>query len=110
MLFRSDIGGFFFAEVGPKFVDDPDEYLRMSPISYVKDLNTPLLIIHSEEDLRCPEDQAWQLFNMCVMLDKPDVEFWLFPGETHELSRSGSPKHRQQRQDIITEFFDRFLK
>lgn len=108
--YASDIGGFFFAEVGPKFVDDPDEYLRMSPISYVKDLNTPLLIIHSEEDLRCPEDQAWQLFNMCVMLDKPDVEFWLFPGETHELSRSGSPKHRAQRQDIITEFFDRFLK
>ena len=37
-------------------------------------------------------------------------EYWLFPGEDHELSRSGSPFHRQQRAEIILEFFDRFLK
>lgn len=105
----SDIAGFFHAEIGPKFVDDPGEYLRMSPTSYVDRLNTPLLILHSEDDLRCPSDQAWQMFNAATVLDKPDVEFWLFPAENHELSRSGSPKHRIQRQEIINDFFDRYL-
>lgn len=108
--YSSDISGYFVAEMGPTFVDDPEEYRRMSPITYVKDLNTPLLIVHSEDDLRCPADQAWQLFNACIHLDKPDVDFWLFPGEDHELSRNGSPFHRKQRAEVIIEFFDRFLQ
>jgi len=108
--FNSDIAGMFSSEVGVRFVDDPDEFMRMSPITYVKDLNTPLLIVHSEEDLRCPSDQATQLFVACQLLDKPDVEYYLFPGETHELSRNGSPLHRKQRAELILDFFDRHLK
>jgi dipeptidyl aminopeptidase/acylaminoacyl peptidase len=108
--YNSDIAGMFSSEVGVRFVDDAEEFRRMSPITYVKDLNTPLLIVHSEEDLRCPTDQATQLFVACQLLEKPDVEYWLFPGETHELSRSGSPLHRKQRAEIILEFFDRHLK
>jgi len=108
--YSSDIAGMFSSEVGVRFVDDPDEFARMSPITYVKDLNTPLLIVHSEDDLRCPADQATQLFVACQLLEKPDVEYWLFPGENHELSRSGTPLHRIQRAEIIHEFFDRHLK
>ncbi|MEM7095112.1 MAG: S9 family peptidase [Actinomycetota bacterium] len=104
----SDIGGFFWTEIGPKFYEDPDEYVRLSPTSYVQDIDTPLMIIHSEEDLRCPVDQAYQLFNALTMMEK-DVEFYLFPGETHELSRSGSPIHRIQRADLIHEYFQRHL-
>jgi len=108
--YNSDIAGMFSSEVGVRFIDDPDEFARMSPMTYVKDLNTPLLIVHSEDDLRCPQDQATQLFVACQLLEKPDVEYWLFPGETHELSRSGSPVHRKQRAEIILDFFDRHLK
>ena len=108
--YNSDIAGMFSSEIGVRFVDDPDEFMRMSPITYVKDLNTPLLIVHSEDDLRTPADQATQLFVACQLLEKPDVEYWLFPGENHELSRSGSPLHRKQRAEIILEFFDRHLK
>jgi len=107
--YGSDIAGEFHAEIGPRFYDDPDEYARMSPTTWVKDLNTPLMIIHSDQDLRCPVDQASQLFVSAKQLGK-DVEFWIFPGETHELSRSGTPVHRIQRADLITEFFDRHLK
>ena len=106
----SDIAGLFSIEIGPRFVDDPETYREMSPITYVKDLNTPLLILHSEEDLRCPVDQATQLFVACQLLEKPDVEYVLFPGENHELSRSGTPIHRKQRAEIILEFFDKHLK
>ncbi|MGI9608004.1 MAG: prolyl oligopeptidase family serine peptidase [Acidimicrobiales bacterium] len=105
----SDIAGFFSAELGPVHALDPEEYARMSPSSYVENIETPLLIIHSEDDLRCPVEQATQLFVACRLLGK-EVEYVLFPNETHELSRSGSPVHRQQRAEIILEFFDKHLK
>ena len=68
-----------------------------------------MLIIHSEDDFRCPINQAEELW-VTLRLLKRDVTFYRFPGENHELSRSGAPKHRKQRQEIILEFFDRFLK
>ena len=76
----------------------------MSPIRHVRNINVPMLIIHSENDLRCPINQAEQLF-MALRLLKKDVTFYRFPGETHELSRSGSPVHRVQRAEIILDFF-----
>jgi dipeptidyl aminopeptidase/acylaminoacyl peptidase len=76
----------------------------MSPIRHVRNINVPMLIIHSENDLRCPINQAEELF-MALRLLKKDVTFYRFPGETHELSRSGSPVHRVQRAEIILDFF-----
>ena len=108
--YGSDAAGFFRTEVGTTFLDDPAEYLRMSPITYVENLDTPLLILHSDDDLRCPVDQATQLYVACLLLDKPDVEFYRFPGESHELTRSGSPTHRKQRIELILEFFHRHLQ
>ena len=55
-----------------------------------------MLIIHSENDLRCPIGQAEELFVALRLLGK-DVTFYRFPGEGHELSRSGSPVHRRMR-------------
>ena len=106
----SDIGPFFDAQnLGVRFIDDPEECLRISPITYVKNMRTPLLIIHSEDDLRCPVEQAEQLFSALRMLGRTP-EFVRFPGENHELSRSGSPRHRVTRAEIIIEFLDRHLK
>ena len=81
----------------------------MSPTTYVDALETPLLILHSDDDLRCPTDQATQLFVACQQLGKPDVEYYLFSGESHELTRSGSPVHRRQRAELVLEFFTRHL-
>ena len=58
----SDIGSAFRIEIGPTHIEDPDEYARMSPIRWVRDIDVPLLIIHSENDLRCPIVQAEELF------------------------------------------------
>lgn len=104
----SDVAGAFGWEVGVDPLDDPEEYLRMSPITYVKQIKTPLLILHSEDDWRCPIEQADCLYVALRKL-KRDVEYYRFPGENHELSRSGSPKHRVQRADLIVEFFRRRL-
>jgi dipeptidyl aminopeptidase/acylaminoacyl peptidase len=100
----SDIGSFFRAEHGPDHVSDPDEYARMSPIRLVRDIHVPMLLIHSEDDLRCPINQAEELFMALRILDR-DVTFYRFPGECHELSRSGSPLHRVQRAEIILDWF-----
>ena len=105
----SDFAGAFRTEVGPTHLEDPDEYRRMSPIEHVQTMTTPLLILHSENDLRCPVAQAEALFVGLRMLER-DVEMVLFPGEGHELSRSGAPKHRVRRFEIILEFFDRYLQ
>jgi dipeptidyl aminopeptidase/acylaminoacyl peptidase len=67
------------------------------------------LILHSENDLRCPIEQAEQLF-VTLRLLKREVEFVRFPAESHELSRSGNPGHRVTRFEIILEWLDRHLK
>ena len=105
----SDAAGAFRTYMGKTHLDAPEIYAGMSPITYVRNINTPLMIIHSEDDLRCPIEQAEQLFVALRLLEK-DVEFVRFPGESHELSRSGSPAHRRQRQELIVEFFDKHLK
>lgn len=104
----SDIATMFRIEHGPDPVEDPDEYLRMSPIRFARDIHVPMLIVHSEHDLRCPIDQADQLFVTLRLLGR-EVTYYRFPGEGHELSRSGSPVHRRQRFEVLLEFFGRHL-
>ena len=109
MEHTSDMAGSFRSEMGVTHLDDPDEYARVSPITYVRDMTTPLLILHSENDLRCPVEQAEDLFVALRMLGRTP-EFLRFPGESHELSRAGSPKHRIQRIEAILDFFGRHLQ
>ncbi|NNE10965.1 MAG: S9 family peptidase, partial [Ilumatobacter sp.] len=100
----ADIATFFRVEHGPNPVDDPDEYLRMSPITMARDIHVPMLIVHSEEDYRCPINQAEELWVTLRLLGR-DVTFYRFPGEHHELSRSGSPVHRRMRAELILDWF-----
>ncbi len=106
---NSDIATVFRTNHGVSHLDDPELYARMSPIRFVREIETPMLILHSEDDLRCPINQAEELFVALRLLDK-EVEFHRFPAENHELSRSGSPAHRRQRMEIILEFFGRHLQ
>ena len=105
----SDAAGSFRTEVGFTHVDRSEPYIRHSPSSYVADMHTPMLLIHSEDDMRCPMSQAEELFVGLRLLGR-NPELVRFPGENHELSRSGSPAHRMQRADIILEWFTRKLR
>jgi dipeptidyl aminopeptidase/acylaminoacyl peptidase len=104
----SDIAGFMRAYVGGFAWDHPDVYTKMSPWTYAKQITTPLLILHSEDDLRCPVGQAEELFTALRWLRRP-VEMVRFPAEGHELSRSGSPAHRVMRFEVILEWLGRHL-
>ena len=105
----SDFGWDFKGYVGEFVFEDVDAYLGISPATYAENIRTPLLILHSEDDLRCAVEQAEHLFVTLRLLKRP-VELVRFPGESHELTRSGSPVHRVQRFEIVLEWFDRHLK
>ncbi len=104
MEWSSDIATCVLAVHGGTHLELPSEYVRISPIEAVRNIDTPMLIIHSEEDWRCPISQAEELWVALKLLDK-EVDFYRFPGENHELSRSGSPIHRVQRAEIILDWF-----
>ncbi|MFN2627050.1 MAG: prolyl oligopeptidase family serine peptidase [Gaiellaceae bacterium] len=89
--------------------EDPEAWLRHSPATYAREIETPLLIMHSENDLRCDVEQAEHLFILLRLQRKP-VEMVRFPDEGHELSRAGSPAHRVMRFDVILEWFGRYLQ
>jgi dipeptidyl aminopeptidase/acylaminoacyl peptidase len=104
----ADFAGFFQAYIGAAAWEAPEVYAQVSPLSYAKDITTPLLILHSENDFRCPIGQGEQLFTVLRWL-KRDVEMVRFPGESHELSRSGNPAHRVMRFELILDWLGRHL-
>jgi acylaminoacyl-peptidase len=105
----SDYGWDFKGYLGSFLFEDVDAHLRVSPSTYATQITTPLLILHSENDLRCPIEQGEHLF-VTLRLLKRDVEMVRFPAEGHELSRSGSPFHRATRFEIILDWLKDYLK
>ena len=89
--------------------EDLAKYVERSPLTYAKDITTPLLILHSEDDLRCPIEQGEQLFVALKVLRRT-VVFVRFPDENHELTRSGKPRHRLERFRILLEWFAKYLR
>ena len=104
----ADIGWMFKGELGAFWFERPDAYLQVSPSTYATNITTPVLIMHSENDLRCPVNQAEELFVALRLLGRTP-EFVRFPGESHELTRSGHPRHRIERAEVILDFFRRHL-
>lgn len=101
----SDIGSFF----GSNYVGtDPQELAAQSPMAQVSQVRTPTLVIHSERDLRCPLEQGQRWF-AGLQAQGVESELLIFPGETHELTRSGSPRHRRERFEAVLEWWDRHL-
>ncbi len=88
--------------------ENPEFYMERSPISYAQAIDTPLLIIHSENDLRVSIEQGEQLF-VALRLQRKPVRFLRFPGENHNLPRTGRPTHRVQRLSHILTWFADFL-
>ncbi|HET9211368.1 MAG TPA: S9 family peptidase [Thermoanaerobaculia bacterium] len=90
--------------------EDPQDYARRSPITYVKNVTTPLMLIEGESDYRTPPASGGeQMFRALKYLHKP-VVMVRFPGESHELSRSGQPWHRVERLRHIVAWMDKYLQ
>ncbi|MBG9449862.1 peptidase [Cytobacillus firmus] len=104
----SDIGYYFTDWQIKSDMNDIEKLWKHSPLAYVNDINTPLLILHSEKDYRCPIEQAEQLF-ISLKHRKKTAKFVRFPEANHELSRSGKPNLRISRLNYIAGWFDEYL-
>jgi dipeptidyl aminopeptidase/acylaminoacyl peptidase len=89
--------------------EDPADFARRSPITHVARIQTPLMFILGDEDWRTPPAAGGEeLFRALKYLKRPTVMV-RFPGENHELSRSGRPWHRVERLQHIVGWFDKYL-
>ncbi|ROR66941.1 S9 family peptidase [Agrococcus jenensis] len=101
----SDIGWFF----GGEYTGTDAEAVRaQSPMARVGDVRTPTLVVHSEEDWRCPPEQA-QRYWAALKRQGVETALLLFPGENHELTRSGQPRHRVERFEHVLRWWAKHL-
>jgi len=104
----SEVGRMLAQDFGGRPLDIPDVYERDSVLTYADAIETPLLIIHSENDYRTPTEQSEQLF-AALRQRGAAVEVMRFLGTDHNLSRSGPPRQRVARLEAILEWFTRYL-
>lgn len=104
----SDIGYYFNEWQHLLDKNDFEGLWKISPLRYVDQIETPLLILHSEEDLRCPIEQAEQLY-IALKHRRKTTKLIRFPKSNHELSRSGIPNLRMRRLHYIKDWFIEYL-
>lgn len=99
------------SDIGPAFVkfqllrelDETEGLWKMSPLAYASQVKTPTLVLHGENDLRCPQEQGQQ-FYMALQRQGVDTKLILFPQSSHGLSRNGLPNLRIERLQAISEW------
>ncbi|MTD31655.1 S9 family peptidase [Planomicrobium sp. YIM 101495] len=104
----SDIGYYFSEWQIDADMTDVDKLWEHSPLKYAKNVETPLLILHGENDLRCPIEQAEQLYITLKSMGK-ETEFIRFPQADHNLSRTGKPNLRFARLEGIVDWMEKYV-
>jgi dipeptidyl aminopeptidase/acylaminoacyl peptidase len=97
---RDDFGGVVFDKV--------DYYWERSPLKYARNVKTPTLILHSDNDYRVPLEQGEQWFRALQHFGVPS-ELVIFPRENHNLTRTGEPQHLVESLNWQLYWFDRYL-
>jgi dipeptidyl aminopeptidase/acylaminoacyl peptidase len=95
-------------EMGATPWEDLGKLMQHSPITYVANIHTPLLILHSDNDLRCPIGEGEQMFAALKYLGR-ETKLVRFEGQTHDLSRNGHPRSRVIRYHEILDWFERYI-
>ena len=108
LLLADDISGSSSSEFGAEPWTFAPKLWEQSPLAYVEKINTPLMITHSMQDLRCTVGEAEMLYKSLKWL-KRDVEMVLYPDESHGLSRMGTPTRRVARLHVMRDWFVRHL-
>jgi dipeptidyl aminopeptidase/acylaminoacyl peptidase len=88
--------------------DDFDQYWEASPLKYARNVRTPTLVLHSDNDFRVPIEQGEQWFRALQHYGVPS-EIVFFPRENHNLTRTGEPKHLVESLNWQLYWFDRYL-
>lgn len=93
---------------GPPF-DEEEDFKARSPITYIKNVKTPMMFILGEADYRTPPSAGGEEMFRALKFRKIPTVMVRFPNESHELSRSGQPWHRVERLQNIVGWFDHWL-
>jgi len=105
----SDIGGVFPENyLLAEYPEAWETWWEKGPLALAEHVTTPTLVLHAEDDFRCPIEQAEQYF-MALLRNGTPAEMFRFPGEGHEMSRSGKPRHRKERFEAILDWHARHL-
>lgn len=108
----SDIGPEFVTDQMAAALDQPngmERFWKQSPLRYVKNVDTPILFLHSNHDFRCPIPEGYQMFQALKLLGKT-TKMVVFHGSNHDLSRNGRPDQRMHRLNEVLYWFNRYLK
>ena len=97
----SDVGAFFVEFQLKRDVSQMEDLWKMSPLAYTQNIKTPLLVIHGQEDLRCPQEQGEQMYT-AMKKQGVKTKLVLFPKSSHGLSRAGLPNLRIERLNEIS--------
>jgi dipeptidyl aminopeptidase/acylaminoacyl peptidase len=89
--------------------EDPEDYKARSPLTYINNVKTPLMLILGEADYRTPPGAGGEEMFRALKYKKVPTVMVRFPNESHELSRSGQPWHRVERLQHIVGWFDKWL-
>lgn len=100
----SDIGPFFVGYQLQADLTQADKLWAMSPLAHAHKIKTPLLVLHGEEDRRCPLEQGQQIY-MAAQEAGVDTKLITFPASSHGLSRDGLPNLRIKRLEAIQDWF-----
>jgi dipeptidyl aminopeptidase/acylaminoacyl peptidase len=90
--------------------EDPEDFVKRSPITYIKNVTTPMMFIEGEVDYRTPPADGGEVMFRALKYRKIPTVMVRFPNESHELSRSGAPWHRVERLQHILNWFDKYLQ
>ncbi|MBI3423587.1 MAG: S9 family peptidase [Acidobacteria bacterium] len=90
--------------------EDPEDFTKRSPLTYIKNVTTPMMFIEGEADYRTPPADGGEMMFRALKYKKVPTVMVRFPGESHELSRSGAPWHRVERLQHIVNWFDIYLQ
>jgi len=89
--------------------DDQEDFKARSPLTYIKNVKTPMMFILGEADYRTPPGAGGEEMFRALKFRKIPTVMVRFPNESHELSRSGQPWHRVERLQNIVGWFDHWL-
>lgn len=115
----ADWSGFWYTADFPQFTpswfrkapwEDPADFAARSPITHIANVKTPLMLIDGDEDLRTPPADGGEIMFRALKYLKVPTVMVRVPGESHELSRSGKPRHRVERLQHILGWFDKYLQ
>jgi dipeptidyl aminopeptidase/acylaminoacyl peptidase len=91
---------------GASVYDDPDVYARSSPITYIKKVKTPTLVLHGDRDSEVPTPQGYEFWHALKTLGVPTA-LVIYENEGHSIT---DPKHQLDRDRRLVEWFDRYLR